>query len=467
MSDDRIEILILNQLLHSDSFISTAYPFIKEDFFQERQDKLIFTCISKLIQKYKGTPTLEMVLINFSESSELTEDDYAKIKQYVPFLEHPKKIDPKWMLDRAEKWCRDQSFLHATLQAAEIASESENKNLSRGKIPELFREALSLTFDPSIGHDYFEESEQAYLNYQNKEDVLACNLEMFNRITDGGFTRKTLNVFMAPPNKGKSLFLCHFASSYVSYGKNVLYVSVEMSEHKVRSRIDANLFAVPVNTIKNMHHTEYISKMNDVRRRVPGRLIIKDYPAKSISAFHIKHLVSELALKKKFVPDIIVIDYLNEMRSIEQLGKNSDLYSTVRTIASEIRGLASETNTAVFTATQTNRGGLNAPDLDLDDVSESFGLPQVTDTMFGIITTEELETMGQYIIKVMKLRDNDVSAVRRFALGVDRSRMTLYDVDQPENKEKEKDDTPSFDKTKSGTRLRAEVRETVEDDPFF
>ena len=426
---ERIESTILKNLIHNEEYSRKSIPFLKAEYFEDRKEKVIFEEILSFIVKYDTSITIEALNIEVDNRTDLTEDEVKGIKEIITSLKES-SVDQQWLLDSTEKWCRDRAIYLALMESIHIADgNDENKN--RDSIPTILSDALSVSFDNNIGHDYLLNYEERYEFYHKKEEKIEFDLEYFNKITKGGLPNKTLNIALAGTGVGKSLFMCHFASSVLLQGRNVLYITMEMAEEKIAERIDANLLDVSIQDLTDLPKLMFDKKVNSISKKTQGSLIIKEYPTASAHSGHFKALLNELALKKSFKPDIIFIDYLNICASSRyKAGSNVNSYSYIKAIAEELRGLAVEANVPILSATQTTRSGFASSDVDLTDTSESFGLPATADLMFALISTEELEALNQIMIKQLKNRYNDPTIFKRFVIGVDRAKMRLYDCEQ-------------------------------------
>ena len=426
---EQIESTILKNLIYNEEYSRKSIPFIKPEYFEDRKEKIIFEEIISFIVKYDSSITIEALNIEVDNRTDLTEDEVKGIKEIVTSLKES-SVDQQWLLDSTEKWCRDRAIYLALMESIHIADgNDENKN--RDSIPTILSDALSVSFDNNIGHDYLLNYEERYEFYHKKEEKIEFDLEYFNKITKGGLPNKTLNIALAGTGVGKSLFMCHFASSVLLQGRNVLYITMEMAEEKIAERIDANLLNTPIQNLTDLPKLMFDKKVNSISKKTQGSLIIKEYPTASAHSGHFKALLNELALKKSFKPDIIFIDYLNICASSRyKAGSNVNSYSYIKAIAEELRGLAVEANVPILSATQTTRSGFASSDVDLTDTSESFGLPATADLMFALISTEELETLNQIMVKQLKNRYNDPTIFKRFVIGIDRAKMRLYDCEQ-------------------------------------
>ena len=426
---ERIETTILRNLVFNEDFSRKVIPFIEPDYFEERKEKVIFEEITKFIVKYGSSITVEALNIEIENRTDLNESEIKETRDISNIL-HDAPLEQQWLLDTTEKWCRDRAIYLALMESIALADGQDDKK-GRDAIPSILSDALAVSFDSHIGHDYLRDYEERYESYHRKEDKIPFDLEYFDKITKGGLPNKTLNIALAGTGVGKSLFMCHMASSVLLQGKNVLYITLEMAEEKIAERIDANLLNVNIQNITELPKPMFENKVNSLTKKTQGSLIIKEYPTASAHSGHFKSLLQELALKKSFRPDIIFIDYLNicaSSRYRQNASVNS--YSFIKAIAEELRGLAVETNLPIVSATQTTRSGYGNSDVDLTDTSESFGLPATADLMFALISTEELEGLGQIMVKQLKNRYNDPTMNKRFVVGIDRAKMRLYDVEQ-------------------------------------
>ena len=426
---DSIEITILKNLIHNDEYSRKVIPFINKEYFEEFHQKIIFEEVCTFIVKYNSLPTKETLIIESEKRTDITDDVFGKIQDCVGLLDDTPN-DLQWLLDTTEKWCKDRAIYLALVESIAIADGNNDKK-NQDAIPSILSDALAVSFDNQVGHDYLEDYEERYESYHREEDKIPFDLDYFNKITKGGLPNKTLNVALAGTGVGKSLFMCHMAAATLLQGKNVLYVTLEMAEEKIAERIDANLLNVPIQDIVNLPQQIFEKKVTNLAKKTQGTLIIKEYPTASAHSGHFKSLLSELALKKSFKPDIIFIDYLNICASSRyKANGNVNSYSYIKAIAEELRGLAVEANLPIVSATQTTRSGYGNSDVDLTDTSESFGLPATADLMFALISTEELEALNQIMVKQLKNRYNDPTMNKRFVVGIDRAKMRLYDCEQ-------------------------------------
>ena len=426
---ERIETTILRNLVCEEEYSRKVIPFIEPDYFENKTEKVIFQEISQFIIKYDSAITIEALNIEIENRTDLTETEIKESRETTrTFDDAP--VDTQWLIESTEKWCRDRAIYLALMESIHIADGNDEKK-NRDAIPTILSDALAVSFDNHIGHDYLQDYEERYESYHRKESRIQFDLEHFNKITKGGLPNKTLNIALAGTGVGKSLFMCHHAASVLLEGKNVLYITLEMAEEKIAERIDANLLNVNIQDITDLPKPMFDKKVNSIAKKTQGTLIIKEYPTASAHSGHFKSLLNELALKKSFKPDIIFIDYLNICASSRYAKTaNVNSYSYIKAIAEELRGLAVEANLPIVSATQTTRSGYGSSDVDLTDTSESFGLPATADLMFALISTEELEGLNQIMVKQLKNRYNDPTIFKRFVVGVDRAKMRLYDCEQ-------------------------------------
>ena len=427
----RIEQTILRNLMQNEEFSRKVLPFVKSEYFSDRTEKLIHQEINDYILKYNSLPTYEALVISVKDKTGLHEEEVKKYVEYLdeirPEIEKP-KID--WLIDITEKFCQEKAVYNAVLESIHIL-DGKSKTHDKGAIPSLLSDALAVGFDTNVGHDYLQDSDSRYDFYHRKEERIPFDLDFFNKITKGGLPVKTLNIALAGTGVGKSLFMCHVAAGAMVQGKNVLYITMEMAEEKIAERIDANLLNVTIDDLMNLPKDIYDKKIKKVREMTTGKLIVKEYPTASASVNHFRTLLNELNLKRNFVPDIIFVDYLNICCSSRiKPGASVNSYTYVKAIAEELRGMAVEFGVPIVSATQTTRSGYTSSDPGLEDTSESFGLPATADFMFALISSEELEALGQMMVKQLKNRYNDPTYFKRFVIGVDRAKMKLYDVEQ-------------------------------------
>ena len=428
VQQSRIENTIISSLFFHEDYTRKVLPFIKEEYFGNRVEQLLFGEIFKFVEKYNNLPTKDAMLIELNQRKDINEEELNHLKDYVNQIENTEP-DEKWLTETTEKFCKDRAVHNAVLSGIKILDGKDKKQTAEA-IPHILSDALAVSFDKSVGHDYIEDADDRFKWYHTKEKRYQFDLDYMNRITKGGVPSKTLNIALAGTGVGKSLFMCHLASSYLLQGLNVLYITLEMAEERIAERIDANLLDVTMEDLHDMPKQLYEGKITKLREKTQGQLVIKEYPTASAHSGHFKSLMNELALKKSFRPDVIFIDYLNICASSRFKGGNISSYFYVKAIAEELRGLAVEFNVPIFSATQTTRTGYVSTDIGLEDTSESFGLPATADFMFALISNEELEALGQMKVKQLKNRYNDPSINRAFIIGVDRAKMRLYDVQQ-------------------------------------
>ena len=426
-NNERIELTILRNLIFNEDYTRKTLPFINEIYFTKREEKILFQEIDSFVQKYKNLPTKESILIELGNRKDINEEEHKIVKELVTSLNN-EEVEQQWLLDTTEKFCKDRAVHNAVLDGIKILDGKDNKRTQEA-IPSILADALAVSFDNHIGHDYIEDAEARFKYYHTKEKKYQFDLRYFNKITKGGVPSKTLNIALAGTGVGKSLFMCHCASAYLAQGLNVLYITLEMAEERIAERIDANLFDVTMDDLHDMPKQLYDNKLDKLNQKTNGKLIIKEYPTASAHSGHFRALMNELALKKSFKPDVVFIDYLNICASARFKGGNISSYFYVKAIAEELRGLAVEFNLPIFSATQTTRTGYVSTDIGLEDTSESFGLPATADFMFALMSNEELEALAQMKVKQLKNRYNDPAMNRAFIVGVDRAKMRLYDVE--------------------------------------
>ena len=429
MSQLSLEKTILKSLLRNENYCRKVIPFLKSEYFSN-EDKVLFEQINDFILKYNKRPTADALEIEINSLVKITEEEVKACKSALTsFDESKEETSEEWLIDKTETFCQEKAIYQAMMLSIEIMN-GQNKTLGKGSIPHVLTEALSVSFDPNIGHDFFQDVEKRYDFYHRVEERIPFDLEFFNKITKGGLPKKTLNIILAGTGVGKSLAMCHFAAANLTIGKNVLYITMEMAEERIAERIDANLLNTAVDDLEKMPKDLYERKVASLKNKTNGKLIIKEYPTASASSQHFRTLLNELRLKKSFEPDIIYIDYLNICSSARmKAGPNVNSYTFIKAIAEELRGLAVEFDVPIISATQTTRGGYSNSDVGLEDTSESFGLPATADFMFALISTEQLEDLGQIMVKQLKNRYNDPTTNKRFVIGVDRPKMKLYDAE--------------------------------------
>ena len=426
---EQVEFLVLRNLLHNEEYLRKVIPFIKGDYFEDPNQRIVYEEILDFVEKYNEPATKEVLCIEIEKRKDINDSNFRDVVHLVTNLEDvPAEFN--WLVDTTEKWCRERAIYLALMESISIADGQDDKKTADA-IPSILSDALAVSFDNHIGHDYLLDYEERYELYHKKEERIEFDLEYFNKITKGGLPNKTLNIALAGTGVGKSLFMCHVASSVLLQGKNVLYITLEMAEERIAERIDANLLNVPIQDITDLPKQMFEKKVTGVAQKTQGSLIIKEYPTASAHAGHFRSLLNELALKKSFRPDIIFIDYLNICSSSRyRAGSSVNSYTVVKSIAEELRGLAVEFNVPIVSATQTTRSGYGSSDVELTDTSESFGLPATADLMFALISTSELEELGQILVKQLKNRYNDPTVNKRFVIGIDRAKMRLYDCEQ-------------------------------------
>lgn len=451
-----LEQTVLKNLMTNDAFTRKVAAFIQPDYF-EGVYRSLFREFTKFIAKYNKLPSMEAFKIEIDEGDRLTDEQYRHAMEILPNLFTKEETNLEWLVDRTESWCQDRAVFNAVMESIQII-ENKHKTLSKGSIPDVLSKALAVTFDTNIGHDYLENVDARYDFYHEKEERLPFDLEYFNSITKGGLPNKTLNIALAGTGVGKSLFMCHCAGAALSQGKNVLYVTMEMAEERIAERIDANLLNVPIDQLENLSKDMFRDRVGELARKTQGKLIVKEYPTGQANASHFRALLNELKLKKNFVPDIIYIDYLNICASSRMKGMGGAInsYTYIKSIAEELRGLAVEFDVPIVSATQTTRSGYSNDDVGLEDTSESFGLPATADFMFALISNTELQAQGKILVKQLKNRYNDPTYNQRFVVGVDRSKMRLFDCEQVT--EVEEDNGPAFDNSTAGERVNMESK---------
>lgn len=449
-----IEKAIFANLVFNDEYARKALPFIKSEYFQSRTDQTLYKIIQNYVDEYNNLPSKTALAIEVSEYNGLTGDEEEMLLAVVDQLEHDPKTDQQWLLDQTEKFCQDKAVYNAIMKSIQIFDGKTQDD--KGAIPTILSEALAVSFDTNIGHDFLDDFAERYDFYHKKEHRIPFDLDYLNRITKNGLPKKTLNVVLAGTGVGKSLFMCHCAASNLAGGLDVLYITMEMSEERIAERIDANLLNTTMDELSTLPRDVYEKKIDRLRTNTKGKLIIKEYPTASAGSGHFRHLLNELRLKRNFKPAIIYIDYLNICASSRmKQGANVNSYTYIKAIAEELRGLAVEFDVPIVTATQTTRSGYSSSDIGLEDTSESFGLPATADLMIAIMSNEELQEMNQIVVKQLKNRYNDPSYLRKFIIGVDRSKMKLYDVEQSAHEDLI-DTGPAFDKTDTGARIKNE-----------
>ena len=448
----RIEDTVLRHLLHNENYARKAIPFLKDEYFSDSSERLIFHQINEFIQKYNDLPTKEALLIDIDKIKNISEIDYDSSLKIIEKLNEPDSVEEQWLLDATEEFCQERAIYNAIMDSIGII-DGKDKTKGKGNIPEILIAALGVSFDSHVGHDFLEDSEDRFDFYHRIEERVPFDIELLNKSSRGGLPRKSLNIILAGTGVGKTLAMCHMAASNMMLGKNVLYITMEMAEEKIAERIDANLLNVAVDELSVLPRDVYENKVNRVRDKTVGKLIIKEFPTASAHVGHIRHLLNELNLKRSFVPDIIYIDYLNICLSSRiKSGSNVNSYTYIKSIAEELRGLAVERNLPILSATQTTRTGFTNSDPGLEDTSESFGLPATADYMIALVSTDELQELNQIMVKQLKNRYNDPTINRRFVIGIDRAKMRLYNLEENAQSNVMNDDVVVMDNTKFGER---------------
>ena len=444
-----LDTIILVNLVRNEKYVRKVLPFIKEEYFSDNEHSYAFRQIAEYIEKYNTTPTLEAMSVAFDSA---TEEQRSLLKTVFEYEQETQEL--QWLVDETEKFCKDKAVFNAVLEGIQII-DGKKKDMTPDALPDLLTEALQVGFDTNVGHDFIEDADKRFDFYNRIENKVPFDLDMFNKITDGGLSNKTLNIALAGTGVGKSLFMCHMASAAIANGQNVLYITLEMAEERIAERIDANLMNVPIGDLSSMSKPMFQDRIGTLKEKYEGRLIVKEYPTASAHSGHFKALINELKLKRNFHPEIIFIDYLNICTSSRfRPGSSANSYTIIKSIAEELRGLAVELDVPIFSATQTTRGGYENSDVSLTDTSESFGLPATADLMFAIISTEELEQLGQFMIKQLKNRYADPTRYKRFMIGVDRAKMKLYDLEDSAQQAitDSNIDVPVFDRGQSENR---------------
>ena len=455
---ERIEKTILKNLLHNEEFTRRVFPFLESKYFLDGIDRIVFQQIYEFIDLYKNRPTKEALIIDLSNHKKITETEFQSATDLINELKEEEKPNDEWLVAETEKFCQEKAIYDAVMNSIQII-DGKDKKLTKDSIPEILSDALGVSFDTHVGHDYIENVDERFDFYHRVEDKIPFDLDFFNQITKGGLPRKTLNVALAGTGVGKSLFMCHVAANCLMQGKNVLYVTMEMAEERIAERIDANLLNLPIDDVHSLPKDLYERKIDLLKMQTTGKLIIKEYPTATAHTGHIRTLLNELKLKRNFSPEIVFVDYLNICASSRfKYNANVNSYTYIKAIAEELRGLAVEMNVPIVSATQTTRSGFNSSDPGLEDTSESFGLPATADFMFALVTSEELDKLDQVMVKQLKNRYNDLTVNKRFVIGIDRSKMKLYDLSQSAQENitdsgQIEEDIPKFDKSKFGQRM--------------
>lgn len=453
-----IEEVILSNLAHNEEYARKVLPFLREEYFGDGSHRLTYKLMSEYINKYNGLPSKEALMIELTNTSGLSELAYKGTSSVIESLKRDES-GMEWLVQNTEKFCQDKALYNAVSKSIQIMDGSA-KNVDKGAIPHILQEALAVTFDTSVGHDYLEDKDARYDFYHKKEARLPFDLAYMNEITSGGIPRKTLNIILAGTGVGKTMFMCHCAAGNLVLGKNVLYITMEMAEQEIAKRIDANLLNTNLDELALLPRESYRKKVEKLKEKTVGKLIIKEYPTASASTHHFRALLNELSLKKNFVPDVIYIDYLNICSSSRiKAGSQVNSYTLIKSIAEEIRGMAVEFGVPIISATQTTRTGYSSSDVDLTDTSESFGLPATADFMIALISTDELADMNQVMVKQLKNRYGDPNKNKRFIVGVDRAKMKFYDVEQ--GAQENLMEGPVFDRTDMGRDTRESIKDKL------
>ena len=459
MAETTIQTTILRNLLHNEEYTRRVVPFLKKEYF-EGAHRAVFDSVVQFVTKYNKLPTAEALGIEIADSESLSPDDASEASSLLSNISESKDIDEQWLEDQTERWCQDRAIYLAVMESINII-DGRHKELTKNALPDLLKDALSVSFDTSVGHDYINDADERYEFYHRREERVPFDLDYMNRISKGGLPRKSLNVILASTGVGKSMFMCHHAASILTQGKNVLYITLEMAEERIAERIDANLMNVPIDQIENLSYDQYSNKITNLGKKNIGKLIIKEYPTGAAHSGHFRALLEELKLKRDFTPDIIFLDYLNNAASarMKGLGGSINTYSLIKSIAEEVRGLAIEFNLPIVTATQSNREGFGNSEVDLNNTSESFGVPATADMMFALISTEELQNLGQVMVKQLKNRYADPTQNKRFVLGVDKAKMRFYDAEDSAQTLMQDASPPVFDSTSSGAGIASERKD--------
>jgi len=450
-----LESIILSNLIYNDDYVRKVIPFLKSEYFHDKKDQIVFDLINQHIQKYNTSSTRETLYVELSDKNDLNEDLYKECQQVIQNLEIEEKSDPQWLLDQTEKFCQDKALYNAIRSSISILDDKDGKK-NKGSIPQLLQDALSISFNTSVGHDFLSDYLHRYDYFNSKQRKIPFDIELLNTITKGGVAKKTLNVIMAGTGVGKSMVMCHMAAANLIAGYKVLYITLEMSEEEVARRIDANVLNMNLDNVYDVSRDNFAAKIQKVTIKTEGNIKIKEYPNGAGSTLHFRSLLNELKIKSNFIPDIIYVDYINICASARvKLGPNVNSYTYIKSISEELRGLGVEFNLPVISATQLNRPGFKNSDPDMDNTSDSFGLPMTVDLMLALITSEELEKLGQILVKQLKNRYSDVAKTRKFVIGVDKDKMRLYSVEQSAQ-EDIIHDTPVMDNSEFGERLEEE-----------
>jgi len=453
-----IEQTILNNLIQNEEYVRKVIPYLKAEYFHDYSDRFIFKGIVEYFEKYNKPPTVEAIRIASQDAEDLSETQYESVSSQLSGYSNDDNSNIEWLLDQTEQFCQDKAIYNAIMESISVIDGKSDKG--RGALPTILSDALSVSFDPHIGHDFLDDAEHRWEYYHRKEVKVSFDIDLLNDITKGGLSKKTLNIALAGTGVGKSMFMCHCAAANLRDNKNVLYITLEMAEERIAERIDANLMGVTIDEVHMFPQDVYDKKINRMRQNHKGKIVIKEYPTTGAGANHFRYLLNELKIKRNFVPDVVYVDYLNICMSARiKYGAGVNSYTYIKAIAEELRGLAVEYDVPVVSATQTTRSGFTSSDLGLEDTSESFGLPATADFMFALISTEELEDLNQILIKQLKNRYSDLANNRRFVVGVDRAKMTLYNTEQ--SAQDDLIDEPVFDQTEVNTKMRDAFKEFV------
>ena len=459
---ERVETTILQSLIFNEDFTRQTIPFIKSEYFGQKPDKVVFELISNFFEKHNALPSKKILQLELEDKKGIGQEEFNQIHDLIESFE-PSKEQFSWLYERTERWCKDQSLFNAIMESIQII-DGKSKNLAKEGIPQLLSDALAVSFDNSVGHEYFEHAEARYDFYHRKEERLPFGLDIFDKVTRGGLPKKSLSCAMATTGGGKSLFMCNYAANVIRSGKNALYITLELAEERVAERIDCNLLNITMDEMFKMGKKEFVNRVTAMEQKTHGKLVIKEYPTGGAHVGHFKALLEELKMKRNFIPDIIFVDYLNICTSARVKNSSANSYTIVKSIAEELRGLSIEFDVPVMTCTQTNREGMSNSDMDMTNTSESIGLPQTLDFFFALISNEELEETGQLMVKILKNRWNDPNFYKRFMIGIERAKFSLSDSDDPGNDlvdtgrydtrgNKKDDDKPLFDRSSFGKRM--------------
>jgi len=452
MSDTQVEDVVLSNLIHNEEYTRKTLPYLSPDYFTDQSYRLLFGLINDHFQQYNKCPTPVEIKIGLDDTDVVADVMESSLAIFKDIEKPTHTVDQQWLLDTTEKFCQDKAIYNSVMDSISILNGDSDKD--RGAIPDMLKDALSVSFDTDLGQDYLEDAKSRYEYYHRTVSKLPFDLDYFNKITNGGLNNKTLTVILAPTGVGKTHAMCHFAASHLSMGKNVLYITLEIEEAEIGKRIDANLLGISLDELLEIPESTFEARIEKLKSKTCGKLIIKEYPAASVNANHFRHYLRELRIKKNFKPDIVYIDYINLCTSA-RMKMTGDSYGYVKAIAEEFRGLGQSEETRIFTATQTNRDGYGSSDLTLKNTAESFGLPATADFMFAMIRTEELDSMGQLLVKQLKNRMGDETKHRRFVIGSDRYHMTLFDVDESEQEDLMQDG-PVMEQTDFGVGMKRE-----------